>query len=268
MRIQGVIAVAVVSAGLAGVIGFICGLFLTRPSRENTAAQITSMEKNAAENKRIADQEYSDLNEKLTDLKNKNARLSNSVVDRDKLIKQLQTELSDMDQRLTNLKKKEAASVEDEIPISPPQIYSVWDDVIVGNIKWGIVTVTNMGSTLRNPDKYASKENRTKTTSGIFIKIKMEIENCGTNARSVKSEGINVGLVDSVGRKYISSTDMGDWIPDNEELVNLNVLNPNVTVQFTEIFEIPKNAEELNVIVSNLTPSGFGKAHISLGRFK
>jgi hypothetical protein len=106
MNKQAIIAVAVVSAGLAGVIGFQAGLFLTRPSREKTDMEITSIKADALEKLHAADKTHKELEAKNISLANENARQASLINEEESLIRQLNTKLSENERLLVDLQKE------------------------------------------------------------------------------------------------------------------------------------------------------------------
>ena len=141
------------------------------------------------------------------------------------------------------------------------KIYSVNEDVIVGEVRWKVLSVKNRGNTLKaSESRYASLA-KPKTTGGKFIQVKVEVENLGKEMKSVSS----LNIIDDKGREFIPSSDTSEWIPEGEEMFILNNLNPNVKSSFTDIYEIPADATDLKLKVGDLELLGDAEALISLG---
>jgi len=139
------------------------------------------------------------------------------------------------------------------------QVYAVNQDVRVGDIRWKLLSARDHGSVLKGSEsKYPTYESD-KTTTGRFIEINMEVENLGTDQTS----GTTMELVDSKGRTF-SSGPFTSWITDEQSLI-ITTLNPNITKQYKDIYEVPTDATGLKVKVSDLNIFGNKEAFISLG---
>jgi hypothetical protein len=121
MNKQALIAVAVVSAGLAGVIGFQAGLFLTRPSREKTATEIASIKAEASEKSQASEIKYKELDAKNMSLAKENARQASLIRDEEELIRELNKQMADKERSLVFLQKEKEAWQEKAkaAPITP-----------------------------------------------------------------------------------------------------------------------------------------------------
>lgn len=126
MNKQAVIAVAVVSAGLAGVICFQAGLFMTRPSRENTATEIASIQADASGKIQASEKKYKDLELKYMMLAKETARQTSLIHDEEGLIRELNNQLSEKEHSLVDLQKEKemwrekATTKPIEQKVSPP----------------------------------------------------------------------------------------------------------------------------------------------------
>lgn len=153
--------------------------------------------------------------------------------------------------------KKETTPISEKTPT----IYSLNQDVKVGEVRWKLVSVKDRGNILRASESKYSTIAEDRNTSGKFIEITMEVENLGTEMKSVS----NLKLIDDKNREFMPATDLSEWIPEGKELFLLSNLNPNMPQQFVEIYEIPIDATGLKVEVSDLSLWGTEKALISLG---
>ena len=142
-----------------------------------------------------------------------------------------------------------------------PTVYSINQDVRVGDIGWKLIDVKDYGNILKGskskyPDWYEDK-----ITTGKFIGITLEVENLGTEVKSMTSYEI----IDDRGRKFRPASDVLAWIPEEKELILFPTLNPNITKQFTEIYEVSADATGLKIKVGDLTLLSPKEALISLG---
>lgn len=154
----------------------------------------------------------------------------------------------------------------DETPTEEsPAIYSVNQDVTVGDVQWKLLSAKNRGSVLKASESryYSPSFNiaEAKKTTGKFIQIKMEVENLGKDLKSVTS----LTLVDDQGREFTSASDVSEWIPEDKELFLFDNLNPNIPTQFVDIYEVPSDAKGFKVKVGDLDVFGSGEALIELG---
>lgn len=143
-----------------------------------------------------------------------------------------------------------------EIPI-----YSINQDVRVGDVRWKLLDVKNRGSVLRAYESRYSSFAEDKITPGKFIEITMEVENLGKEMKSVS----NLKLIDSKGREFTAASDVSEWIPEEKEMFLLDNLNPNMPQQFLDIYEVPIDAKFLKVKVGDLSFLGSEEALIDLG---
>lgn len=152
-------------------------------------------------------------------------------------------------------KKETAPSTE-----KTPTVYSINQDVRVGDVRWRLVDVKDKGNILRASESKYPTFAEDKTTTGKFIEVTIEVENLSTEMKSVS----NLKLVDDKNREFIHASDISEWIPEDKELFLLSNLNPNMPQQFTDMYEIPADATGLKVKVGDLSLWGTKEALISL----
>jgi len=140
-------------------------------------------------------------------------------------------------------------------------IYSINQDVKVGEVRWKLISIKDRDNILKASESRYPTIAKDKTTIGKFIEITMEVENLGTEMKSVS----NLDIIDNKNRKFIAASDVSEWIPEDKEMFLLSNLNPNMPQQFTDIYEIPADAIGLKVKVGDLSLWGNEKALISLG---
>ncbi len=141
------------------------------------------------------------------------------------------------------------------------KVYAVGEDVRVADVRWKLLNAKVRGNTLKASESRYAGIAKDKTTPGKFVEITMEVENLGSDLKSVT----NLTLVDSKNREYTSSSDTSEWVPEGKDLFLLSNLNPNVPEQFIAIYEVPNDASSLKVKVGDLDLFGNKEATISLG---
>jgi hypothetical protein len=153
--------------------------------------------------------------------------------------------------------KKSSVSTSEEAPT----VYSINQDVRVGDVRWKLLDVKDRSSILRATKSRYPTFTKDKITTGKFIEITMEVENLGTEMKTVS----NLELVDNKGREFTHASDVSEWIPEGKELFLLSNLNPNMPQQFVDIYEVPTDATGLKIKVGDLSLWGTDEALISLG---
>jgi len=139
--------------------------------------------------------------------------------------------------------------------------YSKNETFKVGDVQWELIDARDRGNTLKaSESRYASIASD-KTTTGKFIEITVEVENFGTDMKSVT----NLTLIDDKNREFTSSSDTSEWVPEGKELFLLSNLYPNVPQQFIDIYEVPADATGLKVMVGDLDLFSGDEALIGLG---
>ena len=141
------------------------------------------------------------------------------------------------------------------------QVYTVNQDVRVGDVRWKLLSARDRGSVLKASESRYATIASDKTTPGHYVEIAMEVENLGTDMKTVT----DVKLVDSKSREFTSSSDTSEWVPEGKDLFILSNLNPNVPQQFMAIYEVPADASGLKVEVGDLGLFSNKKAMINLG---
>lgn len=147
--------------------------------------------------------------------------------------------------------------------VQQPTVYLINQDVRVGDVRWKVLEAKDLGSHLRGSQSRYPSFQKDVTTTGKFIKVRFEIENLGQELKSVTW----LRLIDSQNREYVPRHDVSAWIPENEDLLLIENLNPNIPKTLTVIFEVAKDASGLKFIATDLRVLGAGvkKAFIDLG---
>jgi hypothetical protein len=141
-------------------------------------------------------------------------------------------------------------------PDTPTPAPVIGQDVLVGEVRWKMLTAENLGNQLVSNNQFIDPLN----TAGKFIKVRFEIENRSKDMQSF----IGFDLIDSQGREFTSSSDAFMFIDGNEACVLVN-LNPNLPKTCTAIYEVPADATGLKAYVGDLSIFGRAEAQIELG---
>jgi hypothetical protein len=142
------------------------------------------------------------------------------------------------------------------MPVTTGQA-GVNDDVIVGEVRWRVLAVEDVGDTLTSDNMFTED----MTTPGRFIRLQFEIENLSSAAKTFSS----INLVDSQGRSFNTLPDGFWFVPQAEQCIGFDQLNPSVPKRCTVIFEVPTDADGLQAQVGDLELLGGDEALISLG---
>ena len=131
------------------------------------------------------------------------------------------------------------------------------DDIIVGDVRWQALAVEDLGDTLVSDNMFTED----MTTPGRFIRLQFEIENLSSATKTFST----INLVDNRGRSYDTLTE-GIWfVPQSEQCMGFDQLNPGVPKLCSVIFEVPTDAEGLQAQVGDLEILGGDEALINLG---
>ena len=140
------------------------------------------------------------------------------------------------------------------VPFTPMPV--VGQNVLVGDVRWKILSAENLGNQLLSDNQFVDPLN----TAGKFIKVRFEIENRSKDMQSF----LGFDLVDSQGREFTASSDAIMFIDNNESCI-LENLNPNLPKVCTVIYEVPAGASGLKAYVGDLSMFGGAEAMIELG---
>ena len=128
-------------------------------------------------------------------------------------------------------------------------IYSVNDDVEVGDMCWRVLSAKNLGKVLKNNGDEERAE-------GKFIGVRFRILNLGSE--TLELDHADAVLVDERNRSYFHHHVVRDlwpdrhpveFIPDNEECYHID-LKPNIPTTCTMIYDVADDAENAFLFVS------------------
>lgn len=129
--------------------------------------------------------------------------------------------------------------------------------VTVDEIRWRVTVVENLGNTLSTDNQFVDDE----VTSGAFIRVGFEVEN---NSKEMLTYA-GLDLYDSEGRAFTNYSGMYSFLDDDEECGPLGNINPGLSRTCVTIFEVPLNAQNLQLEVTDLQMFGGESKRIDLG---
>lgn len=124
-----------------------------------------------------------------------------------------------------------------------PQAFKVGEDVNVGDIRWKVLEVTDLGKELKSDNEFIEP----KETSGKFVLVKFELENKGNDPATYTG----IDLVDDKDRTFKPYDERLTFI-EQSELCVLEQVNPGLSKTCTEIFELPGDAAGIKASVGDL----------------
>lgn len=143
-----------------------------------------------------------------------------------------------------------------EQPAPAAENYAIGQDVAVDQVRWKVLSAEDAGNTLSSDNQFIDD----KTTSGRFVRVRVELENL---SKDMLSYG-GFELVDEQGREYTRYSEAFGFIPTEEACV-LENLNPNITRVCTEVFEVPAEATSIQARLGDLKVFGSKEALVDLG---
>lgn len=130
-------------------------------------------------------------------------------------------------------------------------------DVMVGDIRWKITEVQDLGQELTADNTYTEP----KMTAGKWLKVSMEIENRTKDPKSFTT----VDLIDSQERRFQIYNNTYQYI-NNELWCSTNQLQPNLPKSCQIIYELPADAAGFKLVVGDLVMFGAQEVQIDLGQ--
>ena len=130
----------------------------------------------------------------------------------------------------------------------------VGEDVRVGDVRWKVLGAKDLGNKL--PDKFGG----TKKTPGRFIGVAIEVENLSKDPLTFMERK----LCDKDGRTFSSLPD-AVWYFGDATVFILENINPNVPRRFAQVYEVPHDASDFVVLVSNLELLLYNESAIGIG---
>lgn len=140
---------------------------------------------------------------------------------------------------------------------TPIPTYGIGEDVIVGDVRWKILSATNEGQTIKSDNQFIDD----LTTAGSFIRIDFEIENLSKAMLTYSG----IGLLDDQGRTFTEAANAYMHVPNELSCVLIVNLNPNVPKRCQIIYEVAANAQGFQVTLGDLEMFGIDEQIVRLG---
>ena len=110
----------------------------------------------------------------------------------------------------------------------------------IGDSEWTVLDIVNRGSTMKANESYE----KDAVTTGTFIQLHFKIAN------KSKKEGVMGDvpkLVDATGREFGTIENASSFRPKDTNGVFLDKLQPSMTKEFTEIYELPAGVTSVSL---------------------
>ncbi len=138
------------------------------------------------------------------------------------------------------------------------KLYSLGETVVVEDrVAWTITGAEDLGQTLKSGNQFIDDE----TTTGRFIKVSGQVENVSSEELMFDAPA----LIDAEGREFSTYSQSFSFIDESQKINWFDTFNPGISKTFSEIYEVPANAEELRFEATNLGTFNIETALIDLG---
>lgn len=137
-----------------------------------------------------------------------------------------------------------------------PAAYALGEDIQVGPARWKLLEAQDIGKELKSDNQFIES----KSTPGRFVRVKLEIENQGTEAATYSG----IELIDGKNRTFQPYQERFFFIEEAEQC-SIAQLNPNLPKTCVEIFELPADASGLKAKLGDLQIFGTDEAMVDLG---
>jgi len=110
----------------------------------------------------------------------------------------------------------------------------------IGDSEWTVLDIVNRGTTMKANESYE----KDAVTTGTFIQLHFKIAN------KSKKEGVMGDvpkLVDATGREFGTIENASSFRPKDTNGVFLDKLQPSMTKEFTEIYELPAGVTSVSL---------------------
>lgn len=119
----------------------------------------------------------------------------------------------------------------------------IGDIVTKDNVEWKVLSAENLGDTITSTNQFMPPIK----SSGNWISVRLEVKNVGTKAKYF----VDPQIIDSLGTKYLKSTETMFYVPADEYPI-LENMNPGIAKTFTIIYDVPKTSTGLQLLVGEL----------------
>lgn len=125
------------------------------------------------------------------------------------------------------------------------KIYALNEDVSVENrVTWNITKVQDLGQKIASGNQFIDD----LTTSEKFIRVEGTVKNISSEQISY----LQPKIVDKQNRTFDANNNAWSVLTEVDRISSIDTFNPSISKKFVEIFEVPADAEELKLEVTNM----------------
>jgi hypothetical protein len=131
-------------------------------------------------------------------------------------------------------------SADDKTSTTETTAATIGTPVMVGDAEWTIIDVVNRGSTMKPHESF----DKDATTAGTFLQVHFKVRN---NGKKEGTMGEVPKLVDDTGREFGTFLSASSYRPVGTNGVFLDPVQPSLTKEFTEIYELPTGVKSVAI---------------------
>ncbi len=135
--------------------------------------------------------------------------------------------------------KKDGAA-DDKASTTSVTAGSIGKAVDVGDAQWTILDIVNRGSQMKANESYE----KDATTPGNFVQVHFKVVNKGKKEGTM---GELPKLIDSSNREFGTIENASSFRPKGTDGVFLDKINPTLSKEFTEIYELPAGVTSVSI---------------------
>ncbi len=136
--------------------------------------------------------------------------------------------------------KKNGGADDDKTGTTSTTAGSVGKAVVVGDAEWTILDVVNRGSQMKANESYE----KDATSTGTFVQVHFKVANKGKKEGTI---GELPKLVDASSREFGTIDNASSFRPKDTTGVFLDKINPTLSKEFTEIYELPAGVTSVSI---------------------
>jgi len=136
--------------------------------------------------------------------------------------------------------KKDGAAENDKTGVTGTTAGLVGSAVAVGDAEWTILDLVNRGSQMKANESFE----KDATTSGTFVQVHFKVANKGKKEGTI---GELPKLIDGNSREFGTIDNASSFRPKGTSGVFLDKINPTLSKEFTEIYELPAGVSTVSI---------------------
>lgn len=153
--------------------------------------------------------------------------------------------------------KKDGSAGDDKASTTTTTSGKLGSAITVGDAEWTVLDIVNRGGAMKANESFE----KDAATTGTFVQVRFKVTNKG------KKEGV-MGeipkLVDGTGREFGTFESASSFRPKDATGVFLDKVQPSMTKEFTEIYELPAGVTAVSLKAHDFGLFGSDKT-IALG---